>query len=194
MAHLTDGDIDLIVPGPSGTNLAPGLTDAQIIAYAKMVTQKPSSLLTPFEQYAASVLTEVQKVKDRLHSQHLFTDAVEAEDPWTLQPNTPQKVRMIGEMWGYGEISVVNNGGSIDLPPNGNLAARKIATVTNEDMRPISLARLVSARASVMAMGHIDSTGSVYLDSMTTGSRIAPGDVVWLVGMWPLHHYYDSQG
>jgi hypothetical protein len=192
MAHLTDGDIDLIVPGPSTKTLDPGMTDAEIIAYAETVTQNPGSLLTPFEQYAASLLAELQKVLSRMRSQHLLqgSDALEDADGWEA---SKVKLRLISEIWGYIEVVTTRTGGELEVDDTGNFVARTIGTIANEDWFPISNSRLVSVNAARMGVGHTDSTGVVALDALAAGGNIQTGEEISLCGMFPLHHPVDSE-
>jgi hypothetical protein len=184
-------------PSPTPLPGSPaGTTALESFSLPVPVAGPIGSLRDPFEAYATGVLSQIRQVLRRLHSQHLLQeeDALVTVDEWELAPEvSPSKVRAIGEVWAYGQFTVRRTGGDLTVPSDGNFAGKHIGTIGTEAMFPISLARLVSSNAGVMAVGHTDSTGEVWLDAVATGSKIETGDIITLGGMWPLHDLHDSE-
>lgn len=168
--YTTDGDVAIRVPPPHGA-------------------QYPT-LLTPFERVAADYLAEMRKLLRRLRSQQLFTSAFEDTSDWTC---TKQKIRVIGEVWGYGEFELTRAGGTLEVPPDGDLPSETVGTISVEAVRPQSLARLVSVNTGVLATGYALANGTVKLAALNTGQNIANGDIITLAGMWPLDDWFDSE-
>jgi hypothetical protein len=154
------------------------------------------SLTDPFEVYATDTLAALRQFLRRLHSQYLLqgADAIDPEPGWARADEvSPSKVRAIGEVWAYGQFTLRRTGDDITVPSNGDITPLKVGAIASEAMWPISLARLVSSNAGVMAVGHTNSTGDVWLDALATGSKIETNDIITLGGMWPLATLHDSE-
>lgn len=145
----------------------------------------------PFIDMATSMLHELQRVLARFRSLVLFQDAVEATDGWILDKS---KLRVIGEAQGYLEVDFTRDGPTIVVPSNGDFDSIIVANITDERLRPQSLAFLGSANIGRLAMGYALNDGSIKLSSLNSGQNIEDGDHFSLVGgPWPMDDWLDSE-
>lgn len=137
-----------------------------------------------------SALTQILRMQRRMRKQRLSQSAFDATQFWDVDT---QKVRMIGEVNAYFQITLVRKGFALVIPTGGELTDDAHLGDLDEQWRPKSQADLASGDAGRMAAGYVLNNGGVYLSSMANGYDIQVGDKLTLGGMFPLDDFIDAE-
>lgn len=174
-----------------GVDLTPGNTDSVDIP---IWVPDPNRPLTPlaaaFISQANSMLIQLQRILRRLRSQVLYEDKFEPSKDWTV---VDQKLRIVGEVWAYFELTLQRKNTRFPVPPTGNFTPIILGSLNSEAVTPQSLAFLGSTKTGRLVHGHALSSGEVKLDAINSGRDIRVGDVLTLAGAWPLDNWLDSE-
>lgn len=162
-------DIPIWVPG-SNTDLTP--------------------LAAAFITQANSALQQMERLLNRMRSQVLYVDKFTASANWKV---LDQKLRIVGETWGYFQVTVQRTKTRLAVPNDGNFLPVVIGAISDTSMVPQSLAALSSTNTGRLAVGHALASGEVKLDSINSGADIQVNDIITLAGSWPLDDWLDSE-
>lgn len=144
----------------------------------------------PFITAQNSVLTQMKRILARMRSQVLYLDKFEPSTNWSVQD---QKLRVVGEVWGYFELSIQRKTSKVTVPSDGNFQPIVLGAINDVRLCPQSLAFLGSTKTGRLAHGHVLNSGEVKLDAINSGSDISVGDVITLAGSFPLDDWQDSE-
>ncbi len=144
----------------------------------------------PFISAQNSVLRELKRVLARMRSQVLYTDRFEANDNWSVQD---QKIRIVGEVWGYFQLTIERTKSKVTVPNDGNFSPIVLGSFKDPNLVPQSLASLGSVNTGRLCSGHILNSGEVKLDAIQSGRDIEVGDILTLAGSYPLDNWQNSE-
>lgn len=147
-------------------------------------------LAAAFIMTANTTLTQMQRVLSRMRSQVLYTDKFQAGANWIA---VEQKLRIIGETWGYLELTLQRTKSKLPVPDDGNFTPVTLGAIADADLVPQSLSSLSSTKQGRAATGHVLSSGEVKLDSINNGDDIAIDEIITLAGPFPLDNWIDSE-
>jgi HAMP domain-containing protein len=167
---VTDGDIALTIP--QGGTLVDGWRG-------------------PFETYAESVMDEIGRLYSRIRGMKTYTSgSLDEADGWNC--NT-QVIRIIGEVWAYGQFKFTRTGDEVVVPADGDLTPNvDLATITRDSILPQSEAGLWTTDTGRLASAYVLNSGNLRVDAIQSGANIETGDILTFAGMWPLDNWYDS--
>jgi hypothetical protein len=143
-----------------------------------------------FIMQANTTLVQIQRLLSRQRSMVLYTDKFQASKNWVVND---QKLRIIGETWGYLELTVQRKGARIKVPTDGNFEPIILGAISDTAMAPQSLASLSSTKTGRAAVGHVLNSGEVKLDALNSGRDILVNDIISLAGPFPLDDWIDSE-
>lgn len=147
-------------------------------------------LAAAFIMQANSVMGEIQRTLSRMRSQVLYIDKFVASANWEVQE---QKLRVIGEVWGYFELTVKRTKRKLSVPDNGNFLPVVLGAIADTALVPQSLASLSSTKTGRLATAHALSSGEIKLDAINNGTDIQVNELLTLAGAWPLDEWVDSE-
>jgi hypothetical protein len=147
-------------------------------------------LAAAFIMQANTTLVQIQRLLSRQRSMVLYTDKFQASKNWVVND---QKLRIIGETWGYLELTVQRKGARIKVPTDGNFEPIILGAISDTAMAPQSLASLSSTKTGRAAVGHVLNSGEVKLDALNSGRDILVNDIISLAGPFPLDDWIDSE-